>query len=75
MVLIFIPEIAWYIYGTIFLYNKETRVLCKKEDDKLVTTLHITASVLNLACYGYFFCLILIMIALVLAYMQWKKKV
>ena len=73
--LLFLPEIAWYLYGSLFIYGKEMQP-CRHSSSVELKALWITAIACIAHSYIYFFVLMAVMIFFCFAYklfLDWAK--
>ena len=67
----FFPEMAWYVYGSIFIYG-DAMASCRANDDFPKRMLFITTLVLIIYTYLFFLALALIIIVFCMAYNEFK---
>ena len=73
LISLFVPEIIWYIFGSIFIYSDLMEV-CYESDDNLTKMLWATTVVLIIHSYLYFLMLVLVLIGFCVAYNQFKRR-
>ena len=67
---LFLPELAWYIYGNIFIYNSSMEP-CRYHEANEIKALWITVIILIVDSYIYFLVLGLVAIFFCCAYKLW----
>ena len=74
MILVFIPEISWYIYGGIFIHH-ESMDPCKEFNEGRYATSILYHSVLVLVIFGYIYlCFILLVFCVYgIVFCQWRQ--
>ena len=75
VMLLFLPEIAWYLYGSLFIYSQEMQP-CRHSSVVEIKVLWITAIALIAHSYIYFIVLVGVMIFFCFAYklfVDWAK--
>ena len=70
----FLPEVAWYVYGSVFIYSDAINP-CRANEELLTKMLFITTTVLIIYTYLYFLVLAIVLIIFFLAYIKFSKSI
>ena len=70
----FLPEVAWYAYGSVFIYNDAISP-CRSSEELLSKMLFITTMVLIIYTYLYFLVLVIVLILFCMAYNKFSKTI